>query len=165
LQAIAGKHQPAADFFGAGHRAGGEDQADTVFQGQALAAEIEQRRLAFAGEAAFGEIDPLIPGAGVACRLQAQPREMPRDIICGNLVTAAAEAAAFQQIIGQKGDMGAERGRQRIGRRLGKCGSGCGDERQGGEGEDALVQWRYVSGALDRCKPSQIGKDRACCTN
>ena len=151
LQAIADEYHFTADAFRAGEIAGGQHQADTIFERERLARPgFHHRRLAFAGEAAFGEVHALEPRSLIAGRLQAKAGKMLGDIIGSNLVPLRADAAAFQQIIGQEGDMGAERRGQRIGF---WSGSGCGDERQGGGQEERVLDhWRCVSGRLNLCK-------------
>src|SRR5262249_59885432 len=46
-------------------------------------------------------------GAVLACGLQPFQRELCRDVLGGDIAAALASAAAFQQIVGKKADVGA----------------------------------------------------------
>ena len=70
----------------------------------------------------------MVVGAAVACRLEAQPLELGRDVSGRGLPPRVPGRAAFERIVGEKLEMGAQdawcRGRGGTGRRTGRDWSG-----------------------------------------
>ena len=112
-----------------------------------------RRRGGIAGDA--DEADPLEPAVAIA-RVQPERLELGGDIAGGDLMAAAAGVAAFEQIVGEEGDMGAKGVGAEIARaRVGRLGEARDGQRQ--RGQAAKQDFEFHGKTYPRVQPTPGG--------